>query len=321
MTRFSNDSIQFHGLLNTVAMSAAVSLRCLSQLTHRQGITTVGPNSGATYNETRFIGERKPEITATVAALETLFGTLSALGTNCMTADGTHPGVRAFLQSHNACAANARTSGSNHRRITVAKSQILITQFGGTVGQSASAQVRVVELSTDGSASPEAIVNNAALPSSPVDDEEFVIMAPTIEAIALSPEHVIGWQVDTGITLIVITGAGSIYPISVDIEKVAPRITIQHNDPALLASDKIPEDGIEITHANTLFPLRKRDPFGGLVALASTEHIEATAAGFAYHDNDYDASGSAVGTGQIIIECTEGVGGVPLTIATGQALA
>ena len=110
--------------------------------------------------------------------LRSLLDTVSLLGTNCFTADGSHPGVLAFLQSHNACAANARTSGSNHRRITVAKAQLLVTQLGGTRGQSGqSASVRVIELSTDGTTEPHVIVQNAALPSTFVDDEEFVICA------------------------------------------------------------------------------------------------------------------------------------------------
>lgn len=320
MTRFSNDSLQLHGVLNGVAMSAAVTLRSLGQLAHNLGITTIGPDSGAPYNETRFVGERKPEITGTVVALETLLDTISLLGTNCMGSDGTHPGVRAFLQSHNPCAANARTAGSNHRQITVAKSQVLVTGLGGSRGQSATANVRVIELSSDGSASPEAIVNNAALPTSFVADEEFVIGAPLIAGTQLAADHVASWQIDTGIAITVVTAAGSIYPTVVYITKVAPRITITHDDPTLLDDAKIPANGVACTHANTLFPLHKRSPLGGLYLPTETEHIEITAAGFAYHTRHYDAAGSAVGTGEIVIECIEGTGGVPLTATTGVAL-
>ncbi|HMO84588.1 MAG TPA: hypothetical protein PKC18_06670, partial [Lacipirellulaceae bacterium] len=185
---------------------------------------------------------------------------------------------------------------------------------------SAVAQVRVVEMSTDGQASPEAIVNNVALPSTYVADEEFVICEPRIGNILLSADHVLGWTLETGVEVTVIVPAGSIYPTHVDITKVAPRITVQHDDPLLLGSGTIPETGLQCTHANTKFPLQKRTAFGGLTARSTAAHIMLTAAGYAHHGQDYSASGSAVGTGEIVIECLEGVGGVPLTVTTDAAI-
>jgi len=320
MTRFSNDSLQVHGVLNGVAMSSAVTLRGLSQLAHNLNIQTIGPDTGAPYVETKFIGEMKPEITGTVAAIRTLLDTLSLLGTNCITDDGTHPGVRAFLQSHNACAPNARTAGSNHRRITVAKCQIIISSLGGSRGQSAAAQVRVVELSSDGNAISHLIVNNAALPSTYIVDEEFVIGAPTIGSFAIAKDHIASWNLETGISFTAIVGAGSILPTIIDITKVAPKFTVQHDDPTLLDDAKIPSKGLVCTLANTFFPLQKRNPMGGLVDVATAAHIKIAAAGYAMCTKHYDASGQATGTGEITLECTEGVGGVPLTVSTGAAL-
>lgn len=301
-------------------MSAAVTFRCVGNLTHDLGISTGGPESGHPYNETKFIMEAKPTIRTSVMALGSLFDTLSVLGTNCMTADGSHPGVRAFLQSHNPCAANARTSGSNHRRITTASAQVIITQFGGSRGQSASASITSHGLSTDGATNPDAIVQNAALPGTFIDDEEFVIRAPLIASDQLAQDSVISWQVDTGININVITAAGSIYPTVVDITKIAPRWTITHDDPTFLASDKVTQSGVECTLANTYAFLQKRTPFGGLVDVATTSHIKVAMAGFAYFTTHYDASGSATGTGEIVIESTEGSGGVPMTVTTGVAI-
>ena len=320
MTRFSNDSLQLHGVLNGTNMSAALTLRCLGALTHAQGIQTIGPDTGAPYQETRFIGERRPEISATAMAVRSVLDTLSLLGQNCMTAAEGLPGVQAFLQSHSPCAVNGRTAGSNHRRITVAKCHLLVTQVGGSRGSSATVQLRVVELSTDGQATPEAIVDNAALPSTFVADQEFVICEPRVGNILIAPDHVLGWSIETGVDLTVIVPAGSIYATAVDVVKVTPRITVQHDDPTLLGSSRIPENGLACTHANTVFPLQKRSPLGGLVARDQTEHIKITAAGYAHHAADYNASGRAVGTGELTVECIEGVGGVPLTVSTGVAL-
>lgn len=320
MTRHSNDSFQMHGILNGVAMSAAVTLRSLGGLTHDLGIQTVGPDSGAPYNEKRFVAEKRPEIRTPVVALKSLFDVISVLGTNCFTSDGTHPGIRAFLQSHNPCGANGRTSGSNHRRITTAKAHVIVTQFGGSRGQSATASVRSIGLSTDGVADPDAIVQNAALPSTFIADEEFVITAPKVASFQLDPDAVISWQVDTGININVIVPAGSIYPTVVDITKVPARWTITHDDPTFLDAAKVPPNGIDCTLANTYAFLQKRIGTGLSIA-ANTDHIKVAMAGFAYFTTHYDANGSATGTGEIVIESTEGVGGVPMTITTGVAIA
>lgn len=320
MGRHSNDSFQIHGILNGVNMSAAVTFRCINGLRHDIGLQTIGPDSGHPFQEVRFTGEQRPTIATGVYALKSLFDLLSPFGTNCITSDGTRPGVRGFLQSHNPCAANARTSGSNHRRITQAAAQILISSFGGSRGQSAMAAVVSHALSTDGAADPEAIVQNAALPSTFIDDEEFVIRAPLVGNSQMSQDSVISWQVDLNVAMNVIVPAGSIFPTHVDITKIVPRWSITHDDPTFLDASKIPYSGKEVTLANTYAFLQKRTPFGGLVAAASTEHIKVAMAGMAYFTTHYDANGSATGTGEIVIESTEGAGGVPMTITTGVGI-
>jgi hypothetical protein len=166
-TRYSNDSFQLFGTFNGgTPMGAAKTFRCLSDIDHDLGIKLVGPDSGSTYDETKFVGEERPEIKTSIAALETLTGLVSLLGQNCLTA-GSNPGARAFMQSHSECAANARSAGSTHQQVTVAKAHLIITGIGANRGATAYAKLRLIELSTDGEAVPDAIVYNAALPGTP----------------------------------------------------------------------------------------------------------------------------------------------------------
>lgn len=321
MTFFSNDSFELHGVLNATPMAAAKTFRCLRDIDHNLGVTLVGPDSGATYDEVRFVGEKKPELTTAVAAIKTLLDTLSLLGTNCMTDDGTHPGVMAYMQSHGECSANARTAGATHQKVTIAKSHVLIPTLGGQRGATAYANVRVIELGEDAETEPHAVVYNVALPATFIKDEEFVIYPPTIAGVVIPEKHILGWNLDTGIQATVIVPAGSIHPAYVDITKVRPRITIQHDDASLLDAAKIPELGKACAHADTTLWLRARSTAtGGMVAKATTSHIKITAAGWVYHSRRYQASGSAVGTGELTIEGIEGVGGVPLAVTTGVAI-
>jgi hypothetical protein len=321
-TRYSNDSFQLHALFNGSAMSAAKTFRCLTDIDHDLGIKLVGPDSGATYNETKFVGEMRPEIKTSLAAIETLTGIVSLLGQNCLTADGTHPGAKAFLQAHNVCAANARASGSGHQQVLVAKAHLVITGVGASRGATAYAKIRLIELSTDGETAPDAITYNVALPSSPIIDEEFIIGGTTVlGGISLADENLLGWQLDPGIKINVIVPASSIYPTVVDIEKVPVTLKIQHDDTSLCDAAKIPETGLACTHANTKFFLQKRTPLGGLYVKSASQHLKFTMAGFATHTKRYQASGSNVGSGEVTIESIEGAGGVPLTVTPLQAIA
>lgn len=320
-TRYSNDSFQLHGLINGVAQSSAVTLRCLSEIEHNANIKTIEPETGAPYVETSFVEEEKPELATSVCALASLLDVVGINGANCITADGSHPGIRAFMQAHNACAANGRASGSGHQRVTVAKSHLVIGRLGGASQKTAYASIKVHELSADGDAACDAVVYNAALPGTIVDNEEFVIATPTVADFRFDPESVLNWWIDPGVKLTSIIPAGGTRPTVVYIEKVPATIMIEHNDGSLEDAAKIPRDGIECTHANTVFPLRKRDEFGHLIALASSVHIGITAAGFAFHSRRYRASGSGIATGEVTVRCLEGVGGVPLAVDTTYALA
>jgi hypothetical protein len=321
-TRFSNDSFQLYGTFNGgTPMGAAKTFRCLTDIDHDLGIKLVGPDSGATYDETKFVGEERPEVKTSIAAIETLTGLVSVLGQNCLTA-GSNPGARAFMQSHNPCATNGRTAGSAHQQVTIAKAHLIITSVGGNRGATAYAKLRVIELSTDGEAAPDAIVYNAALPGSPIVDEEFIIGGTmTIGAVSIADENILGWTLDTGITINAIIPASSIYPTVVDYTKVRPTLKVQHDDASLCDAAKIPYGGLACTHANTKFFLQKRTPLGGLYVKSASQHLKFTMAGFARHTKRYQASGSNVGNGEVTIESIEGVGGVPLTVTPLQAIA
>lgn len=322
-TRYSNDSFQLHGIFNGgTPMAAAKTFRCLTDIDHDLGIKTVGPDSGATYDETKFIGEARPEIKTSLAALETLLGIVSLAGQNCLTADGSHPGAKAFMQSHNPCAANARTAGSNHQQVTVAKGHLLITEIGANKGDTLYAKVRLIELSTDGEADPDAIVYNVALPSSPIVDEEFIIGGTnTIAGISIADDNILGWSFVPGVGANVIMPASSLFGTVIDITKVRGTFKLRHDDGSLCDAAKIPRGGIAATHANTKFWAQKRNPMGGLYTKASTQHLKFTMAGFAYHSKRYAASGAGVGNGEITIEGIEGVGGVEFTATPLQAIA
>lgn len=316
MTRYSNDSLKLHAL----GMASAKTFRCLQNLSHNLNLATIGPETGAPYREVRFTGSQKPEINTSICALDSLLGFAPLLTPFCIAADGGHPGVVGFMEAHDACGTDGRSSGSTHMSVTSQLAKMIITRLEGRTGQSAWATVRIICLSVDPEDRPTVVVFNAALPTGLILDEEFTIDAPTIAGINIAPDHISGWQLDTGQDVDVIIGAGSLRPTAIDWKKSSPKFTINHDDPSLLDDAKIPYEGIVCAHADTKFPLIRRDPFDGLVDRSETEHMKLTAAGMAYFSKHYDASGSATGSGEITIECTQPSGSVPVVVTRGIAL-
>jgi len=317
--RFSTDTVKLHG----VGTDPAVTLRCLGDLSLDMGLGIIGPDSGNTYDEVRFLGQRVPEGSFGAYALKQILNNIPLLGVKCITVDGTHPGVEFYGQGHDPCGTNGRVAAGSHMKVathgTTGKAFLAVTRIGGSKGQSAMATVRAIICSTDGNGDPDIRVYNATLPTSFVVDEEYVIGTPTIESVAMDNHHVLSWQIDTGIAITPIIGAGSVYATTVDHTKTRPRITIEHDDPTWAQTSKIAFNGKKVLQANTKFPLIKRTPFAGLEALASAVHIRIAAEGMAYNARHYQASGSAVGTGQIVIECSEPAGGVPLVVTVDTA--
>ena len=316
MGRFSTDTLVLH----TIAMGATpLVLRGIGSASHGLGIQTIGPDSGNPYDETKFIGQQQPTMDFSAVALESLLGELSLLTGLCVLSDGSHPGVEMYGQGHDPCGTSGRTAGSTNMKVTAALGHALITQVGGGRNEDATAALQVMALS-DGATEPTAAVYNAALPASPVVDEAFIVGAPTVAGQALSADSVQSVTVETGIQIEQISAIDEIWPTAVDIIKVRPIIRITLDDPTILDAAKIKYQGVAATHANTFVTFVKRDPFGGLKSKALTEHIKITAAGIAYVDTHYNASGSGTGTVDIVIECIETGGAVPLVVTTGVAI-
>jgi hypothetical protein len=319
MTRYSMDTVKIH----ETGMAAALVLRGIGSFAHNLGLTSIGPDSGAPYDEVRFVGEQKVAFDFTTPAIASILDTIAFLTGRCLDGDvtGDPPGFDAFMQAHDPCGTNARTAGSTHARMRGRKSHVIVTSLSGTKGQSAVAAIHVYALTIDGATAPTSVVYNAALPASYILDEEFVIGAPTVAGFEIDPTQISQWSIESGIQLDEIMSAGSIYCGAVDIRKIRPRARIAIDDAAALDAAKIPYNGVVCEHADTIFPLIKRDPFGGLIALTAEEHILGTMSGFAYLTNHASTSGSNVAVGEIVIEGTEDATAQPPVIwETGQAL-
>lgn len=318
MSRFVIDTLQIH----SVGMASAVNLRGIGSAAHRLDRSTAGPNSGNTYDEARFILEVDDEFAfGEVLALKSLLDNISPLIGKCITDDGTHPGLVLFGQGLDRCGTKARTGAGTHASVTAKLAHLLITDFGGTKNQLATATLRGVNMLKAGETRPTSTVYNATLPATYVADEAFKIGPIEIADTVLTEDEIVSSTVETGINVQVVKGLDG-YARTLLILKSMPRIRVTVEDSSLLADSKIDYEGIGCLHTDTSISFIALDPSGGIKPLNGLHHIKATANGRAYIEDHLSGGGPAVAGTTIVIETTETAAGVaPLVVTTGVALA
>lgn len=318
MTRFAIDTMQ----LNAVGMGAAINFRGIGSGSHSLRRGTAGPNSGNTYDEFRFITDVDDEFSFSgVLALKSLLANVSPLTGKCVTDDGTHPGVTLFGQSLDRCGTKGRGAAGTHVSVVAQHAHMLVTEFGGSKNQLATATVRVINLLDTGQTRPTVTTYGATLPSTVLADEAFMIGAATVAGLAIPEDQIVSVQIDTGMTVQAVKNLAG-YAIDALVLKVAPTIRITVEDSSVLADAKINYEGVACTHANTSFGFMALDPAtGGIKSLAGAHHVKVTANGRAYLEEHLSGGGPAAAGSTIVIETTETSAGVaPLVVTTGVTL-
>lgn len=314
MTRFSFDSVVIED-----TGDSALTLRTISNFNHRLGIQKTGPDTGNPYQEETYVSSRAEEMSFESTAISSLLDIISLHTGKCVVDGVSEVGLEAYGQGHDACGTGGRTSGSTNLKILCEHSHVLIGNLSGSVGQDVTASVRAICLSDDGSNAPTSTVFNSALPSSPITDEVFTIAAPRIAGTTLAAAGVQSVSIDTGIDVRVVQAAGSIFPTEVLVLKAQPTIRIVTDEVSVVQA-LVGEDGVACALADSFLKFQKRDNSGGLIAAATTAHVQITYEGFATINDAFNAGGRNPGTLEVMIECLEPSSGVPLTVTTGTAI-
>lgn len=317
MGRFAIDTISVF----SSADSAATTLRAVGSASHSLRRQTTGPNSSNTYDEARYTLDLDDEVSlGGVLAIKTLLSLVSPLIGKCVVEDTGKFGLRLFGQSLDRCGTKGRGASGTHAQVTAAKGHMLVTDFGGSKNQLATANVRIVNLSADGTAAPTTTVYNASLPGTFTYDEAFKIGPVQLGGVALTADEITSVQVSTGINVEVIKDPASGYATNLLILKAQPTIRIGVEGSDVLASGIIPYAGKACTHANSYMSLVQLDSAGTIKALDGSHHIKGTFAGRAYIEDHLNGGGAAAAGATIVVETTEASGTAPLVITTDTNL-
>lgn len=225
-------------------------------------------------------------------------------------------GLTMWAQAH--LDGGTRAGASLHRSFNWAKGLLVPRSLSASHGPDATLSMEALG-KVNGSVPPPVIAENQTLPAV-VDDERYTLGPVKVGAITLT--GVRGFDIDFGITVEAQTADGDLYPTFLSIVTITPVLTIRGVgvDAWYKESGGIPLAGLNATHANTAFYLRKRADGGTVVADNVTEHIKFTAAGLITVSDPMDASGQDAAEVNLTMPLVYDGTNAPLTIDVASAI-
>jgi len=196
----------------------------------------------------------QPAFTFTSFALKQILDEIGTVGVVVL--GSTNPGLRIFLQQIDND--GEPMSGSVHRSITIARGCLFPISLTAEHRANARLQCGVAAISSNGSAAPFVIADNAALPTISQNSERWTIN----DSLAVGGQTLTGHRsVSVAFGNTVTTGGAdsNVYDTHIEEKAHSPTITSAGVDPQWLgASTPIPLAGVGATHANTKIYFRKR---------------------------------------------------------------
>ena len=309
---FSAGIIQCHD----VPLSSAVKFAGLVSKNIELGNEVRTQQAAASiYERTATITRRAPSFGMATTQIATALDLIGSVG-RCITADGTHPGLDAYLVAHDEF---------NHRDLTA--SQRYRMTKGLLVPESLSVEHRGIaqlamsaRASYDGTNEPLQVDEDITLPTGAVDTEQFTLYQQTIQSVTLT--GVKQMAIEFGVQVTEEDADGSIFPEWLSVGSVVTRIRLGGINPKWLASGIIPIAGKPLTHAGTTLRMIKCLDGGSYAPLASAVHIGITVAGLGTITTAASAGdGNGVAGSELVLIAVHDGTNVPLVIDTTFALA
>lgn len=311
MSRYQIGSVQLH--TTDLNSGNAINIGGITSLELNTGSETISDDSGAIYDESRSLLSQVPEFTITGKSIGTMLQYIGLTG-YCISADGSHPGLRIFGRVLGDC--QTPPASDANLRYTVAEGLIHLGELNAQRGQDATLSLMVHPI-TDGTNAPfAAAYTGITLPAtSALAKEQFTLGMCKVGNVVLSDLQ--SMQINFGIELTEKTPLmGSVWPDSVAVRKVRPVITFTGFNPTILGDSAFPLLGKQATHAQTLIQLKRRLNYTHFVDDEDTGHILMTVNGIATIRNVLSGSGTGEVTQVLVVEGVHDGTNVPILIDT-----
>lgn len=251
------------------------------------------------------------------------FSTLNieqALGACALTGTALTSGAPLLFYCQKQTEGGGRTSGSNHRILTMNEGLLIPRRL--TVEHQGDAELEYEGLITyDGTNNPIAITDSAALATHPGDAERFTLGPCTLtddDANALTFTQGVRMEIDFGVQAETHGDSSDLYDTFARIVEIKPSITLTGKNIDWFKSTFLPLIGRGIRHSGTVISLRRRKRHSTFYAAGDSEHITITLDGLAVIEQVVDASGNNVDQTSIRIPLTFDGTTNPITFTANQ---
>lgn len=312
MTHYTNHSIGVQDNADSAAVIIGSLLNVTTPIDHEVQTNQTG---GRFYPEQITVASQKPRLTYGSYDLPKVLDAFGLIGRRITGGTG-KVGVALYQAKY---ADNVLASGANHRRLRFDESFAMVRRISVSHRQDAQIESEVMAL-WDGTNDPVIPEGTITLPSLPASSGRWTLGDVTVGSESIGCN--IQVDIDFGLTAEAFGCDSDIWDTHLNLNMIAPRITITSLQPEGFDDGVVPLEGLVGTHANTTFYLRKRLARGaGFVAGATEEHISFTASGVLLVSDAHNATANQRAQMSLQMECDWDGTNAPIVFDTTAALA
>lgn len=321
MAKFTAHSLAYYykDYDGNVVGSASTAFGALTTVDLSLNTETSGDDSGAIYDEARYVISQLPEFTFTTKSVDVIL-TLTGLNGACFEGLSPTDGITIYGQLVNDC--KDKPVSTANAKILITKGMIRTTSLNAPRGEDVTANFTIDPI-WDGSNSPViATFAGVTLPSIPLP---FVYTLGNSEIDGQSIQDPTSINLDFGITTFEkLPALGQVWPDTVGVQKVQPVMTITSRNPSLFNTTGVGGGvllmGSEADHVDTRVQFKRRAALNAFQPIGiGGLHMYYTMHGIFMPNNPFSSNGNNLAELEARVEGTEDSGNAPVVFYTETA--
>ena len=277
---------------------------------------TDGDDSGAIYDEARYVISQIPEFSFTTKAIDVL---LQLTGLNGACFDGASPtdGITIYGQLVHDC--KDRPAVTNNAKILITRGLIRATTLNGPRTEDATVNFTIDPIWDGGSTPVIAVFENVTLPNVAMSNK-YTLGHSEIDGQSI--EDPLSINLDFGLTLFEkLPALGHIWPETVGVQKVQPVMTVRTRDRSIFnvstGGSGVLMRGAEADHVNTTIQFKRRATLNAFHDNIGGQHFNYTMHGLFIPNNPFSSSGNDIAELEARVEGTNDGSNAPVLFGFG----
>lgn len=267
-------------------------------------------DGGSLYDKSLSITQLAPTASLSSKAIAAILGIIGLDG-QCVGAGQLVTRVDVIARALKDC--KTTLSGTPHYQLACQAGLLRLGSLTANRGEDATITV-LLDALTDGTNAPLVETDGVAMPSN-ILAAQYTLGVCSIGGVTF--DDIDGVSIDFGVNTSGKTPAlASIYPDTIGVESVRPKLTLRGRSINKMKAAAIPLTGKAAAHANTKVQLVKRANQGAFVANGTAQHITLTFYGMVVPDQVLSASGKNRASNSLMLQAADDGTNAPIVIST-----